>query len=117
MKAIMKGLPWKSMLWVVAVVLVTGLTAGLLTLLILRQSPGVKDEVLTGLKAPRGLTLLDNGELLVSEVLGGRLLRINPEGEATVVQEGLPATLGGPGGGYPTGGSSAIKIEQTYYYV
>jgi hypothetical protein len=117
MNAIMKGLPWKSMLWVVAVVLVTGLTAGLLTLLILRQSPGVKDEVLTGLKAPRGLTLLDNGELLVSEVLGGRLLRISPEGEATVVQEGLPATLGGPGGGYPTGVSSAIKIEQTYYYV
>lgn len=117
MKAIMKGLSWKSMLWTVAAALAAGLTAVLLTLLFLRQAPTVKTEVLTGLKAPRGLTPLDNGDLLVSEVLGGRLLRVSPEGEATVVQEGLPATFGGPGGDYPIGVSSAIKIEQTYYYV
>ena len=73
--------------------------------------------MLEDLKSPRGLTPLGNGSVLVSEVLGGRLLELALNGDMNVVQEGLPATLGGPGGNYPTGVSAAIFVESAYYYV
>ena len=73
--------------------------------------------VLTGLKSPRGLAALDGGQLLVSEVLGGRLLQTDLNGEVKEVAVGLPATFGGPSGDYPIGVSSAVWHEQAYYYV
>ena len=73
--------------------------------------------ILTGLKSPRGLTTLEGDQLLVSEVLGGRLLRTDLNGEVKEVAAGLPATFGGPSGDYPIGVSSAVWHEQGYYYV
>ena len=73
--------------------------------------------ILTGLKSPRGLTALDGEQLLISEVLGGRLLRTDLKGKVTEVATGLPATFGGPSGDYPIGVSSAILHGQAYYYV
>ena len=73
--------------------------------------------ILTGLKSPRGLTALDGEQLLISEVLGGRLLRTDLKGKVTEVAAGLPATFGGPSGDYPIGVSSAILHDQAYYYV
>ena len=73
--------------------------------------------ILTGLKSPRGLAVFDRGQLLVSEVLGGRLLQTDLNGEVKEVAAGLPATFGGPSGDYPIGVSSAVWHEQAYYYV
>ena len=73
--------------------------------------------VVTGLNTPRGLTPLDDGGLLISEVRGGRLLQLSRHGDLTIIQDGLPATLGGPGGLYPTGVSSAVIVEDVFYYV
>ena len=73
--------------------------------------------ILTGLKSPRGLTALDGEQLLVAEVLGGRLLRTDLKSKVTEAASGLPATFGGPSGDYPIGVSSALWHEQAYYYV
>ena len=73
--------------------------------------------IVTGLKSPRGLAVLDGEQLLVAEVLGGRLLRTDLKGAVTEVAAGLPATFGGPSGDYPIGVSSAVWHEQAYYYV
>ena len=78
---------------------------------------GPSTPLLTGLKSPRGLTALDGEQLLISEVLGGRLLRSDLKGKVTEVATGLPATFGGPSGDYPIGVSSAILHDQAYYYV
>lgn len=69
------------------------------------------------LQAPRGITPLEDGSMLVAEVLGGRLLRMQPNGETTVIADGLPATLGGPTSTYPTGISAAVQIGDTYYVI
>lgn len=69
------------------------------------------------LQAPRGITPLDDGSILVTEVLGGRILHIQPNGETAVVADGLPATLGGPTSTYPTGISAAVRIDDTYYFI
>ena len=77
----------------------------------------MKPVVVTGLNTPRGLTPLDDGGLLIAEVRGGRLLHMSSRGDLTIIQGGLPATLGGPGGQYPTGISAAVLTEDAYYYV
>lgn len=89
----------------------------LLTWVALRQSPDNTPLVLTNLAGPRGLTPLDDGGLLIAELGGGRLLHMNSEGDLTVIQDDLPFTLGGPGGQYPTGASTAVRVGETYYYV
>ena len=73
--------------------------------------------VVTGLNTPRGLTPLDDGGLLIAEVRGGRLLHLTMRGDLTIIQDGLPSTWGGPGGKYPTGVSSAVLVDEVFYYV
>ena len=74
--------------------------------------------VVNGLTAPRGLTPTDDGGLLIAEVGKGRLLEMGPEGDISVIEEGLPFTLvGGPGGRYPAGPSSVVSRDDEYYYV
>ena len=96
---------------------VAGLLALFLIYLWLTAIEMPATSILTGLKSPRGLTTLDGNQLLVSEVLGGRLLRTDLNGEVMEVAAGLPATFGGPSGDYPIGVSSAIWHDQAYYYV
>ncbi len=91
--------------------------AGLVVFFWLIGLEGPNTPILTGLKSPRGLTALDDGQLLVSEVLGGRLLKTDLKGAMTEVAVGLPATFGGPSGDYPIGVSVAILHDHTYYYV
>jgi gluconolactonase len=50
--------------------------------------------VATGLEFPEGPVALANGDVLVVEVMGGRLTRIAPDGQKTVVAQ----TGGGPNG-------------------
>jgi hypothetical protein len=74
--------------------------------------------VIDGLTAPRGLTPSDDGGLLIAEVGAGRLLEMSPEGEISVIEDGLPFTLiSGPGNKYPAGPSAVIEGEDAYYYV
>lgn len=94
-----------------------GIGTGILISLLVPQVADYRETLVEGLKAPRGITPLGDGSILIAEVLGGRLLRLTPAGELTTVQEGLPATLGGPGGGYPTGISASVRIQDAYYYV
>ena len=96
---------------------VAGLLALFLIYLWLTTIEAPSAPILTGLKSPRGLTALEGKQLLVSEVLGGRLLRTDLNGEVKEVAVGLPATFGGPSGDYPIGVSSAVWHEQAYYYV
>jgi glucose/arabinose dehydrogenase len=96
---------------------VLGVVVGLLTVFTIDQTVNGRPTLLDGLRSPRGLAALSDGNVLISEVLGGRLLRMTANGDLEVIQEGLPATLGGPGGNYPTGASAAVLFEGTYYYV
>ncbi|MFQ6029269.1 MAG: ScyD/ScyE family protein [Dehalococcoidia bacterium] len=106
-----------SMVCLLVLAGVVGMGTGLAVARALEESSSDRREAMTGLSAPRGLTSLDGGGLLIAEVLGGRLLRMSPDGDVTVVQEGLPATYGGPGGSYPIGISSAILVGTNIYYV
>ena len=96
---------------------VIGLLALSLIYLWLTAIEMLSTPVLTGLKSPRGLTALEGDQLLVAEVLGGRLLRTDLNDTTTDVATGLPATFGGPSGDYPIGVSSAIWHSDAYYYV
>jgi len=72
---------------------------------------------LEGLASPRGLTVLEGGDLLIAEVAAGRLLRWTPGAlHTSVVAEGLPTMLLGPDGA-PAGVSAALRVGETYYYV
>jgi len=42
---------------------------------------------------------------------------LSPHGDLNIIQDGLPATLGGPGGQYPTGVSAAVVVEDVFYFV
>lgn len=107
----------KSLLWSLCIAVISGIMAALFTTFIIGRTDNAKPLVLEGLQSPRGLTSLANGSVLVSEVMGGRLLSVGPSGKVEVIQQGLPATLGGPGGNYPTGVSAAVLVKDTYYYV
>ena len=107
----------RSTIWNAAAAAILGIGAGLLVFFFVAGSAGPSVPFLTGLKSPRGLTSLGGGDLLVAEVLGGRLLRVNAKGDVTLIRDGLPATLGGPSGDYPIGISAAILRDQSYYYV
>lgn len=93
------------------------LTLLLLAIALVWPAAPVRPVVVAGLQAPRGLSPLPDGSLLIAEVLGGRLLRLHPGGQVTVVAAGLPATLGGPTGRYPTGASAAIFAGGAYHFV
>lgn len=74
--------------------------------------------VVTGLTAPRGLTPTDDGGLLIAEVGAGRLLEMGPDGDISVIEDGLPFTLiSGPEQRYPSGPSSVVERDGQYFYV
>lgn len=93
--------------------------ATLLTHCLLGFALPVRETVVAGLSAPRGLTPLPNGDLLVAEVGEGRLLRLNPTtGKYSVIVQGLPTTLdAGPGGNTASGISAAVRVNGVYYFV
>ena len=71
-----------------------------------------------GLTAPRGLSPTDDGGLLIAEVGAGRLLEMSPDGEISVIADGLPFTLiSGPGNKYPAGPAAVIERDGRYFYV
>ncbi|MEV8031644.1 SMP-30/gluconolactonase/LRE family protein [Streptomyces sp. NPDC086182] len=69
----------------------------------------------TGLKFPEGPVALPNGDVLVVEVLGGKLTRITPDGTVSVVAElgGGPngAALGPDGRVYVTNNGGMMGVE------
>lgn len=74
--------------------------------------------VINGLAAPRGLTPTDDGGLLIAEVGAGRLLEMSPDGDISVIEDGLPFTLiSGPGNKYPAGPASVLERDGRYFYV
>ena len=69
-----------------------------------------------GLAAPRGLTVLDDGRLLVAEVAAGRLLIVDGDGDVTVLADLLPHTLEGPENA-PSGVAAAVMDGDTTYFI
>ena len=104
-------------LWKPSISVLAAIAAGLFIFFWLIDLDGPSTPLLTGLKSPRGLTALDGEQLLVSEVLGGRLLQADLKGEIAVVATGLPTSFGGPSGDYPVGVAAAILHNQAYYYI
>ncbi len=93
-----------------------GVVVGLATAAALGAFPS--PVVVEGLAAPRGLTPTDDGGLLIAEVGAGRLLEMTPDGDISVIADGLPFTLiSGPGNKYPAGPSSVIARDGQYFYV
>ena len=76
----------------------------------------VADSALEGLASPRGLTVLDDGRLLIAEVGGGRLLILDRQNRLAVLHEGLPRLKDGPEGA-PAGVSAAVQMGGITYYV
>lgn len=71
----------------------------------------------TGLIAPRGLHPLPDGALLIAEG-GGRILRLDPDGELQAVADQLPtATSTLYGGMYTIGPSGVTYVDGAYYFV
>ena len=99
------------------IAITAGVVVGLLVATLFGQTAVDRKPVLTGLQAPRGLAILGDGSLLIAEVLGGRLLRFDPNGNLSVVTSGLPATYGGPAERYPIGVSAAVYMDTFFYYV
>ncbi|MFW6174556.1 MAG: ScyD/ScyE family protein [Chloroflexota bacterium] len=74
--------------------------------------------VATELERPRGLAVQDDGNLLVAEGAGGRILEVAPDGTVTEILTGIPTTTGMVEGQEETTGvSTAIEMDGTYYYV
>ncbi len=68
---------------------------------------GENEVIADGLAAPRGLSLDRDGKLLVAEAGGGRILKIDTDGDLHVLVSGLPHSLdAGPGSAYPAGPSA-----------
>ncbi len=66
--------------------------------------------VVEGLTSPRGLALDQDGNLLIAETGGGRLLKVTPDRDVSSLATGLPHALNtGPGGAYRAG-PSAISL-------
>ncbi|MCY1074372.1 DUF6923 family protein [Archangium lansingense] len=85
-----------------------------------RLSDGARSTVAKGLKAPEGIARHPDGGLIVAEVGGKRLVRIDPAtGRSTVIASGLriglPESKGFPPGYIPTGvavgGSGTIYLS------
>lgn len=72
-----------------------------------------------GLTSPRGLTLDQNGDLLIAETGGGRLLRVTPDHDFSFFTTGLPYSLNtGPDAAYRAGPSAISLLDgETYVLV
>ncbi|WP_245678407.1 SMP-30/gluconolactonase/LRE family protein [Chondromyces crocatus] len=83
-----------------------------------RLSDGAQHRVVSGLQAPEGIARHPDGGLIVAEVGGKRLMRIDPtSGKSTVIASelpiGLPESAGMPPGYLPTG--VAVGASGTIY--
>lgn len=108
---LISGVPLRGLLAWVALVAVAGIVVGL------RVATLGGPVTLDGLAAPRGLTALADGSLLIAEGGAGRLLRWDPGGDPEVVTEGLPyLTVSGIQGESASGVSAAIQAEPGVYY-
>jgi len=103
--------PHKSLLRFFIMAAVSGIVAGLLT--VNDRTVSDKPIVLKGLRSPRSLAAISDGSVLVSEVLGGRLLRLIANSGVEVTQEGLPSPLGRPRRKLPPAASAAVLVEDT----
>ena len=93
-----------------------GGAVGFIALAVMSGDEGVSP-VVTGLTAPRGLHPLPEGVLLIAEG-GGRILRLDPDGELQTVADQLPtATSTLYGGMYTIGPSGVTYADGTYYFV
>lgn len=57
-----------------------------------QQSTAIGTPVITDLSAPRGITALAGGDVLVAEPGAGRIVRVAPDGTLSEVFTGLPST-------------------------
>jgi hypothetical protein len=72
--------------------------------------------LVTGLNAPRGLSVVD-GSVLVAEQGKGQLLLVAPDGGTQVVLGGIPAgQFDAPEGPTVAGPDAAIKVGERYFY-
>jgi hypothetical protein len=68
--------------------------------------------VADGLTAPRGLGINTNGNLLIAEAGGGRVLEVTGDGDVHTVASTLPHSLdAGPGSAYPSGPSAVASLN------
>ena len=73
--------------------------------------------VVEGLTSPRGLSLDEDGNLLIAEVGGGRLMEVAPDGNVGSLATGLPYALNsGPEAEYRAG-PSAISLVNGEVFV
>jgi hypothetical protein len=106
-------IPRKSLLWSFIVAAVSGTVAGLPTVFVNDRTVSDKPTVLEGLRSPRSLAAISDGSVRVSEVLGGRLLRLTASGGVEVLQEGPPA---GPTADILRSSRSCGACLSTYIY-
>ena len=94
-----------------------GSAAGFIAQAVMSDSGDDRSTVADGLLAPRGLHPLSDGSLLIAEG-GGRILRLDPDGELQTVADQLPtATSTLYGGMYTIGPSGVTYAGGVYYFV
>ena len=98
----------------VLVAVVVGLSAAIAVGLTIHRYSSLSEVVIDSLKIPQGLTLTESGDLLLTEIQAGRLLRLNPGAEPAVILRGLPYS---EGASYPSGIAAAILEDGMYYYL
>jgi len=71
-----------------------------------------------GLTSPRGLIMDSEGNLLIAEVGGGRLLKVTPAGELQEIATKLPHALNtGPENAYRAGPSAISLLDGETYFI
>ena len=94
-----------------------GSAVGFIAQAVMSDSGDDRSTVADGLLAPRGLHPLSDGSLLIAEG-GGRILRLDPDGELQTVADQLPtATSTLYGGMYTIGPSGVTYAGGAYYFV
>ena len=75
--------------------------------------------VVDGLTSPRGLVMTDEGNLLIAETGGGRLMEVTPSGEArSLTEKRLPHALNtGPDAAYRAGPSAISLLGGEIYFI
>ena len=96
---------------------VASLTAAALVFAIACSGSADDDPIVAeDLTAPRGLSLTEDGTVLIAETGGGRVLEVTSGGDVRTVVSLLPHSLdAGPGSAYPAGPSAAVSIDGQVY--
>jgi sugar lactone lactonase YvrE len=77
-----------------------------------------REVVVDGLTSPRGLIMDSDGNLLIAEVGGGRLLKVTPAGELQEIATKLPHALNtGPDNAYRAGPSAISLLDGETYFI